>query len=275
MAVDKLVDSTQLDADLTSVANAIRAKSGGSGSLAFPAGFVSEIGNIPSGGGYSISAVFTQGNNRIFTTDDLDVLRQYLVVTAHYSDNTSEAITDYSLSGTLTAGTSTITATALDLVTTFTVTVTAATDVTPTLSGFSTSASTQAQVDANGNVLVYNTSNGTYKSAYKSFTFEDGMRYRVTGHVDWFSGVAIAGFYSSSNAGLGIRTSPMASSQDFSFDGIPSESEDYTNPGRFSLFCTYETSTIGRVVYSNIKIIKYSDADANELLSILSGGESA
>lgn len=51
MAVDKLVDSTQLDADLTSVANAIRAKSGGSGQLAFPAGFVSEIGNIPSGGG--------------------------------------------------------------------------------------------------------------------------------------------------------------------------------------------------------------------------------
>lgn len=51
MALDKLVDSTQLDSDLTSVANAIRAKSGGSSQLAFPAGFVSEIGNIPSGGG--------------------------------------------------------------------------------------------------------------------------------------------------------------------------------------------------------------------------------
>lgn len=51
MAVDKLVDSTQLNSDLTSIANAIRAKSGGSSQLAFPAGFVSEIGNIPSGGG--------------------------------------------------------------------------------------------------------------------------------------------------------------------------------------------------------------------------------
>ena len=50
MSVDKLVDSTQLDADLTSVADAIRAKSGGSGQLAFPAGFVSEIGNISGGG---------------------------------------------------------------------------------------------------------------------------------------------------------------------------------------------------------------------------------
>ncbi len=51
MALDKLVDSAQLDSDLTSVANAIRAKSGGSSQLAFPSGFVSEIGNIPSGGG--------------------------------------------------------------------------------------------------------------------------------------------------------------------------------------------------------------------------------
>lgn len=53
MAVDKLVDSAQLDSDLTSVANAIRTKSGGSSSLAFPAGFVSAIQAIPSGDGYS------------------------------------------------------------------------------------------------------------------------------------------------------------------------------------------------------------------------------
>lgn len=51
MAVDKLVDSTQLDADLTSVANAIRAKGGTSGQLAFPAGFVQAIGDISGGGG--------------------------------------------------------------------------------------------------------------------------------------------------------------------------------------------------------------------------------
>lgn len=54
MAVDKLVDSSQLDADLTSVANAIRTKGGTSASLAFPAGFVSAIEAIPSGGGGSI-----------------------------------------------------------------------------------------------------------------------------------------------------------------------------------------------------------------------------
>lgn len=39
------------DTDLESVADAIREKGGTSGQLAFPAGFVSAIGNIPSGGG--------------------------------------------------------------------------------------------------------------------------------------------------------------------------------------------------------------------------------
>jgi hypothetical protein len=50
MAVDKLVDSTQLDADLTSVANAIRTKGGTSAQMAFPAGFVSAVNAIPAGG---------------------------------------------------------------------------------------------------------------------------------------------------------------------------------------------------------------------------------
>ena len=54
MALDKLVDSAQLDSDLEDVADAIRAKSGGTDPLAFPSGFVSEIGNIPSGGGGGI-----------------------------------------------------------------------------------------------------------------------------------------------------------------------------------------------------------------------------
>jgi len=37
----------------------------------------------------SISAVFTQGQNVIYTNDSLDTLRQYLVVTASYDDGTS------------------------------------------------------------------------------------------------------------------------------------------------------------------------------------------
>ena len=58
----------------------------------------------------SITAVFTQGDNVIYDTDSLETLRQYLVVTATYSDSTTATVSDYTLSGTLTEGTSTITA---------------------------------------------------------------------------------------------------------------------------------------------------------------------
>lgn len=64
MAVDKLVDSTQLDSDLTAVANAIRTKGGTSASLAFPSGFVDAIDAIETGGGgggktYGLIAEYT------------------------------------------------------------------------------------------------------------------------------------------------------------------------------------------------------------------------
>lgn len=71
----------------------------------------------------SISAVFNQGSAVIYDTDSLDTLKQYLTVTALYSDSTSEVVTTYTLSGTLTEGTSTITVSYGGKTTTFTVTV--------------------------------------------------------------------------------------------------------------------------------------------------------
>lgn len=73
----------------------------------------------------SISAVFEQGSAVIYDTDDLDTLKQYLTVTANYSDSTTEVVTAYTLSGTLTEGTSTITVTYGGKTDTFNVTVTA------------------------------------------------------------------------------------------------------------------------------------------------------
>ena len=74
----------------------------------------------------SISAVYTQSGT-VYTTDSLDSLKSDLVVTASYSNGTSETLasTDYTLSGSLTAGTSTITVSYGGKTTTFTVTVTA------------------------------------------------------------------------------------------------------------------------------------------------------
>ena len=46
----KLVDASQLDSDLTSIANAIRTKGGTSASLDFPEDFIDAIDAIPTGG---------------------------------------------------------------------------------------------------------------------------------------------------------------------------------------------------------------------------------
>lgn len=72
----------------------------------------------------SISAEYTQSGT-VWTDDTLDDLKADLVVTALYSDGTSETVSTYTLSGSLTSGTSTITVTYLEKTTTFDVTVTA------------------------------------------------------------------------------------------------------------------------------------------------------
>lgn len=74
----------------------------------------------------SIDAVFTQGNRTIFTDTELDSLKNYLVVTATYSNGSTSILSDdaYVLTGQLTAGTSTITVTYDNKTDTFNVTVT-------------------------------------------------------------------------------------------------------------------------------------------------------
>ena len=84
---------------------------------------------------FSITAVFTQGSTVVYDNASLDSLKSMLVVTAHYTDGTSETVASnlYTLSGTLTVGTSTVTVSYNSKTTTFTVNVTAA----PTLSSIS------------------------------------------------------------------------------------------------------------------------------------------
>lgn len=82
-----------------------------------------EAAFYPSSDLVSISAVYTQSGT-VYDTDNLDSLRADLVVTATYSNGDERTVTDYVLSGTLTAGTSTITVTYGGKSTTFTVVVT-------------------------------------------------------------------------------------------------------------------------------------------------------
>ena len=70
----------------------------------------------------SISAVYTQSGT-VYDTDTLDSLKADLVVTATYDDSSTQIVTTYTLSGTLEAGTSTITVSYGGKTTTFNVTV--------------------------------------------------------------------------------------------------------------------------------------------------------
>lgn len=71
----------------------------------------------------SISAVYTQSGT-VYNTDTLDSLKSDLVVTAHYDNGTSAVVTTYTLSGTLTPGTSVVAVVYGGKTTTFNVTVT-------------------------------------------------------------------------------------------------------------------------------------------------------
>ena len=74
----------------------------------------------------SITCVYTQSGT-VYDTDSLDSLKSDLVVTAHWDDTTTSTVasSQYTLSGTLTTGTSTITVTYGGKTTTFNVTVSA------------------------------------------------------------------------------------------------------------------------------------------------------
>ena len=83
MSLDKLVDSAALDANLTSVANAIRAKGGTSGPMAFPTGFVAAVEAIPK-------------KETVSWHQCPDVVRSYLAAAAAaYSDPDVTVIDQY------------------------------------------------------------------------------------------------------------------------------------------------------------------------------------
>ena len=73
----------------------------------------------------SISVVYTQGDTTVYPSTLLNSLKSGLVVTATYSDGSTSPVLDYSLSGELTEGSSTVTVNYQGKTATFTVTVSA------------------------------------------------------------------------------------------------------------------------------------------------------
>lgn len=94
-----LVDST----DLTSVADAIRTKGGTSAQLEFPAGFVSAVEAIPTGGGADTFAQICNGTITTYESDELlqipsNVLRGVYTLTGFKAPNLKD-INQYGLGG--------------------------------------------------------------------------------------------------------------------------------------------------------------------------------
>ena len=113
----------------------------------------------------SITANFQQGQAVVYNTDSLDSLKQYLTVTAIYDDASTELVPSsaYTLSGTLTTGTSVITVTYEGKTDAFNVTVTAAPmsfTVTNNLTGCTTSNSATAVLEGASYTAVITASSG-------------------------------------------------------------------------------------------------------------------
>lgn len=136
----------------------------------------------------SITAVYTQSGT-VYDTDALDSLKADLVVTAIYTDSSEDTVpsTDYTLSGTLTEGTSTVTVSYGGVTTTFTVTVTAAPttvlgyigdDLLMMLDGYangsggSHASPVSSLVDQSGNGKDWTLSAGTVPATNMAFEFD-------------------------------------------------------------------------------------------------------
>lgn len=117
MALDKLVDSTQLDGAMTATANAIRGKTGGSSQIAWDAstGFANEVSGISTGtdvsdttatagdvlsGKYFYTAAGQKTQGSIASKTSADLTSSVLTVTApagHYASDASKTLTDANL----------------------------------------------------------------------------------------------------------------------------------------------------------------------------------
>lgn len=254
---------------LTALAAKIKAAAGESGSFTLDELVALDIsGDSGEGETLILSASFDAGENKIFTTDALDDLKQYLtvVVTVAGQGVESYLLSDdaYTLSGTLAAGSNTITATFLNKTTTFTVSgVIAATDVTPafTASGwFAGATNTVVDYLADTSTLcVQNNSNQTYAQGIYRLTIESGFRYRLSADIE--------NLRSTSTPCIGLVNNTTYNPMMIStagevghvvVDGLPSASSAFNTDARIVCYVTRASSSKGNCTFKNIRLIKYA-----------------
>lgn len=125
------------------------------------------------GGLNSITATYTQSGT-VYSDAELDSLKTDLVVTANWNDSTTSTVnsSSYTLSGTLTAGTSTITVTYMGKTDTFDVTVT----------------QSYANIFKYATFVGHTGGNATYSQDAQGF-----WTITSTGNMDWYSYVVNTG----------------------------------------------------------------------------------
>lgn len=91
MALDKVVDSAALDAGMTAVAGAIRAKAGTTDPLAWPDGFAAAISGIETGGGGKYQAGTLIGDGTSNAVIPLEFEPDFLYIQLTDTDTTLDA----------------------------------------------------------------------------------------------------------------------------------------------------------------------------------------
>lgn len=99
MAYDKVIDSSALDANLASIAEAIRTKGGTTDQLVFPDGFISAIEAIEAGGSKFVSGSFTPNENvsKFTINHELGEIPNIYVVYTYDVDGSQTVITNINL----------------------------------------------------------------------------------------------------------------------------------------------------------------------------------
>ena len=96
MAYDKVIDSSALDANLASIAEAIRTKGGTTDQLVFPAGFISAIEAIEAGGSKFVAGSFTPNENvsKFTINHELGEIPNIYVVYTYDADGSQTELTN-------------------------------------------------------------------------------------------------------------------------------------------------------------------------------------
>ena len=182
-----------------------------------------------------IEAVFNQGTAKFYTITPLSDLKAYLTVTGYYDDGTSKRISDYALSGDLTAGTSTITVSKDGKTDTFDVVVSAGepwdfewtyTDGMPENFGFtieSTGTPTVSMTNNGVSIITADTTNDVYRYKYTGLSetalYTEGVFEAVFTPTQWGSyNVAPYGNGIRVYAGLGLRGGDYVKCMELTFN---------------------------------------------------------